>query len=90
MNLVTPPGEHTVTFNAADLPRGTCLYRLRGGDFTAVKKLLVLKELSNRRILRTARSSKWAGFCVDTVRDTCDLVDVTVEWVFHYLSGTAG
>jgi hypothetical protein len=37
------PGQYTVTFNAAGLASGVYLYRIRLGDFTDVKKLLLLK-----------------------------------------------
>jgi hypothetical protein len=36
-------GEHFVIFNAQNLPSGTYIYRLQTGDFTVVKKMLLLK-----------------------------------------------
>jgi len=36
-------GDHSVTFNAADLPSGVYYYRLRCGSYTETKKLLLLR-----------------------------------------------
>lgn len=36
-------GRHVVSFNAADLPSGVYLYRLEAGDFTAQKKMILMK-----------------------------------------------
>jgi hypothetical protein len=36
-------GEHFAIFNAQNLPSGTYIYRFQTGDFTAVKKMLLLK-----------------------------------------------
>lgn len=36
-------GHHTVTFDASSLPSGTYWYRLTSGDFSAVKKMLLMK-----------------------------------------------
>lgn len=36
-------GEHSVTFNAFDLPSGIYFYQLRSGTSTATKKMLLLK-----------------------------------------------
>jgi hypothetical protein len=36
-------GEHTATFNADQLASGTYLYVLRVNDFTAVRKMVLLK-----------------------------------------------
>ncbi len=37
------PGNYSVTFNAADLPSGIYVYKLTANDFTATKKLLLVK-----------------------------------------------
>lgn len=36
-------GSHNVSFNAANLPSGTYFYRLNSGDFTATRKMQLLK-----------------------------------------------
>ena len=36
-------GRHTVTFAAGDLPSGIYFYRLESGDFTAMKKMVLMK-----------------------------------------------
>lgn len=36
-------GKHTVSFSAADLPTGLYFYVLRAGEFTSVKKMMILK-----------------------------------------------
>ena len=36
-------GSYTVEFDGSDLPSGVYFYRLRAGDFTSVKKLILLK-----------------------------------------------
>ena len=36
-------GVHEVTFNGSDLPSGIYLVRFQAGDFSAVKKLILLK-----------------------------------------------
>lgn len=36
-------GAHEVAFNAANLPSGTYIYKLNAGNFTSVKKMLLLK-----------------------------------------------
>jgi hypothetical protein len=44
--LVNEPqnaGDHSVTFRAGNLPSGMYLYRLQAGDYSAEKKLLLLK-----------------------------------------------
>jgi len=38
-----PAGRYEVEFNAANLPSGVYFYQLRAGEFTAVKKMLLLK-----------------------------------------------
>jgi uncharacterized delta-60 repeat protein len=37
------PGSYEVEFSASDLPSGTYFYRLSSGDFTEVKKMMLLK-----------------------------------------------
>ncbi len=37
------PGNYTVTFNAGNLPSGVYFYRLSAGNYTAVKKMIVVK-----------------------------------------------
>jgi len=39
----TAPGRHTVEFDASGLASGVYMYRLRAGDFTQAKRLMVLK-----------------------------------------------
>ena len=36
-------GDHSVTFNAGNLPSGVYFYRLQAGNYSATKKLLLLK-----------------------------------------------
>ena len=36
-------GNHTITFNATNLPGGIYLYRLETKEFTETKKLILLK-----------------------------------------------
>ena len=36
-------GYYEIEFNAAGLPSGTYIYRLKAGSFTSIKKLLLLK-----------------------------------------------
>jgi len=36
-------GHHTVTFDASSLPSGTYWYRLTSGEFSAVKKMMLMK-----------------------------------------------
>jgi endo-1,4-beta-xylanase len=43
VNEPQPPGEYRVNFNATNLPSGAYFYKLNAGDFTAVKKLVILK-----------------------------------------------
>ena len=37
------PGTHSVEFNAAEVPSGVYLYKLTAGDYSAVKKMMVIK-----------------------------------------------
>lgn len=43
VNEVKEPGEYTVEFNAVHLPSGIYFYTLHSGNFTATKKLMLLK-----------------------------------------------
>ena len=43
VNEVLPAGVHSVRFDAANLATGVYMYRLTAGDFTSVKKMLLLK-----------------------------------------------
>ncbi len=36
-------GKHTVTFEAADMPSGLYFYRMEAGDFSAVRKMILMK-----------------------------------------------
>ncbi|RQV94583.1 T9SS C-terminal target domain-containing protein [bacterium] len=36
-------GNHTVTFEAGDMPSGLYFYRLEAGDFSAVRKMILMK-----------------------------------------------
>ena len=38
-----PSGKHSVKFNASNLPSGIYFYRIVSGNFTATKKLIILK-----------------------------------------------
>jgi hypothetical protein len=40
---VETAGSHQVTLNASELSSGVYFYRLRAGDFTDAKRLLLLK-----------------------------------------------
>ncbi len=43
VNQVQAPGEHAVTFDAADLPSGVYLYRLTHGTKISTKRMILLK-----------------------------------------------
>jgi uncharacterized protein (TIGR03790 family) len=43
VNETKMKGDHTVVFNASNLASGTYIYMLRVNDYTAVKKMLLLK-----------------------------------------------
>ncbi len=43
INEVKPAGTYEVTWNAVNLPSGVYFYQLKAGNFTATKKLLLLK-----------------------------------------------
>ena len=43
MNGPVAAGEHSIEWNAEGLPSGTYFYSLTAADFTATKKLLLLK-----------------------------------------------
>ena len=36
-------GEHTIRFDAAELPSGVYFYKLTAGEYNAVKKMVVIK-----------------------------------------------
>jgi hypothetical protein len=36
-------GNHVVSFDAARLPAGLYFYRMEAGDFTAIRKMMLLK-----------------------------------------------
>jgi hypothetical protein len=36
-------GYHTVEFNASTLPSGVYFYQLQAGEYTAVKKMILIK-----------------------------------------------
>ena len=38
-----PAGIHTVSFDAVNLPAGLYFYRLEAADFTAIRKMMLLK-----------------------------------------------
>jgi hypothetical protein len=38
-----PAGRYEVEFNALTLPSGVYFYQLKAGEYTAVKKMLLLK-----------------------------------------------
>jgi hypothetical protein len=43
VNEVKTPGSYTVNFNASALGSGTYFYRIEAGDFTAIKKMMLIK-----------------------------------------------
>jgi hypothetical protein len=43
VNGTVSAGRHTVNFSAADLPSGLYFYRLTAGDFTAIRKMVLMK-----------------------------------------------
>ncbi len=43
INSVTEPGEHTVNFNAHELPSGIYFYTLSSGDFIKTNKMVLVK-----------------------------------------------
>lgn len=43
VNGAMSAGNHTVTFEAADMPSGLYFYRLEAGDFSAVRKMVLMK-----------------------------------------------
>lgn len=43
VNEQKPAGNYSVEFNASNLPSGIYIYRLTSGDYSAVKKLILLK-----------------------------------------------
>jgi N-acetylneuraminic acid mutarotase len=43
INGITQAGNHSVDFNASELSSGVYFYTLRAGDFTATKKMLLIK-----------------------------------------------
>jgi S-formylglutathione hydrolase FrmB len=43
VNETKPAGSYEVTWNAANLPSGVYFYKLKAGNYTATKKLLLLK-----------------------------------------------
>ncbi len=43
VNQVEQRGSYSVTLNARDLPSGVYFYKLTAGDFSAIKKLVILK-----------------------------------------------
>ncbi len=43
VNKKEMPGNYSVKFNAANLPSGVYFYTLRAGDFTASKKMILMK-----------------------------------------------
>ncbi|MEZ4689007.1 MAG: T9SS type A sorting domain-containing protein [Ignavibacteria bacterium] len=43
VNEVKEPGYYTIKFNAANLASGVYFYRMTAGDFSAVKKFILLK-----------------------------------------------
>jgi flagellar hook assembly protein FlgD len=36
-------GYHNISFNAANIPSGTYVYRLESGNFVKVKKMMLIK-----------------------------------------------
>ena len=43
MNEVREAGKYSVIFNASELPSGIYVYRLETGNYTAIRKLTLLK-----------------------------------------------
>jgi len=43
VNTVQAPGQYTVSFNAQDLASGIYFYQINAGNFTAIKKLVLVK-----------------------------------------------
>ena len=43
VNTVQAPGQYTLKFNAQGLASGIYFYQLKAGDYTAIKKLMLLK-----------------------------------------------
>ena len=43
VNEEKPTGNYSIEFNAANLPSGVYFYQLRAGDYTLVKKMILLK-----------------------------------------------
>lgn len=43
VNEIQSAGSHSVSFNAADLPSGVYIYKLKSGDYLSSKKMLLLK-----------------------------------------------
>ena len=43
VNQKQAPGNYSVQFNANNLPSGIYFYTLRAGDFTATKKMILMK-----------------------------------------------
>ncbi|MBU1638255.1 T9SS type A sorting domain-containing protein, partial [bacterium] len=42
-NEIRTAGNHEITFDASLLPSGIYFYRLEAGDFTAIKKMVLMK-----------------------------------------------
>ena len=43
VNAVKPPGSYTVDWDASNVPSGIYFYQLRAGDFSSVKKMLLIR-----------------------------------------------
>jgi hypothetical protein len=43
INEYKPAGNYSVNFNAADLPSGIYFYRLEAGEFSEVRKMMLVK-----------------------------------------------